>query len=472
MKNRNFKKNYLKITTFIKRRPLSSFFITLGLLFLVIIIGHALNQPKSQKQAVVPTKSVKLYSIGASPKATFQAKIEKAGVVKIIAQTSGIVQGITVTEGSQVLKGRELMTLSTNYQGGNALGIQASIAQNQYQNVVDTFGKQKDAIQKQKDIANITHDNFTDQQAIASSSANDTSSLISSNATILNSLNQQLTNDRNSATASPAAVIAEQGQINSLQGAQNQLAASLRSLQSQTDSSKPAGRLAEAQQNLTNEQLDIQDKALELNKEVSGLQAALAQVSADTMLPATPVSGTVQRVFVRIGQQVSPGTELATITASDDADDPQTIAVVDVPQQIAQNISKLENSDIHLAHSDIHLKPYFVSADATDGLLYSIFYTIPTDNAKLVTDGQYLNVDIPIGSVNTGSTVPFLPIDAVYQTQDANYLLLDKNNKAISQKVTLGNVFGNFIEVSNGLHSGDQVILDRNVVEGDSVKAQ
>ncbi|MGH7203211.1 MAG: biotin/lipoyl-binding protein [Candidatus Levyibacteriota bacterium] len=471
MKNNNLKAYYRKTTTFIKSRPLGSFFIVLGLLLLVILIGHFLNQPKAQKQAVVPTKSVKLYSIGASPKASFQAKIEKAGVVKIIAQTSGIVQGITVTEGSQVLKGRELITLSTNYQGGNALGIQASIAQNQYQNVVDTFGKQKDAIQKQKDIANITHDNFTDQQAIASASANDTSSLISSNATILNTLNQQLTNDRNNGV-STATASAEQGQINTLQGAQNQLTASLRSLQAQTDSGKPTGRLADAQRDLTNEQLDIQDKALELNKEVSGLQAALAQVSADTMLPATPVSGTVERVFVRVGQQVSPGTELATITASDDADDPQTIAVVDVPQQIAQNISKLENSDIHLAHSDIHLKPYFVSADATDGLLYSIFYTIPTDDAKLVTDGQYLNVNIPIGSVNTGSTVPFIPIDAVYQTQDANYLLLDKNNKAVSQKVTLGNVFGNFIEVSNGLHSGDQVILDRNVVEGDSVKTQ
>lgn len=470
MKNRNFKTYYKNVTSFIKRRPLGSFFITLGFLFLIIIIGHALNQPKPQKQAETITKSVKLYSIGSAPKATFQAKIEKAGVVKIVAQTGGIVQNIYVTEGTKVLKGKQLIGLSSNYQGGSAPAIQAQIANTQYSNVLDTYNQQSDAIQKQKDIANITHDNFIDQQAIASASASDTNALINSNQTILDALNQQLTNDRNN-NASSASISAEQSQINILQGGQNSLRQALRSLQAQTDSGKPAGRLADTQRDLAIEQLDLQKKALDLNKEVSGLQAALAQVNADTMLPASPINGTVERVFVRVGQLVSPGTVLATITADTNDNDPQTIAVVDVPQEIAQNISKLESSDIHLTSGEVHLKPFYVSTDATNGLLYSVFYTIPAKNINAVTDGQYVSVDIPVGSVNTGSTVPFVPIDAVYQTSDANYLLVEENGKAVARKVTLGNVFGSFIEVQNGLHHGDQVILDRNVIAGDKVNA-
>src|SRR6266568_1001208 len=464
---RSYIKRYKSTTGFIKRRPLGSFFIALGALFLVIFIGHMFNQPKQQQTTLPQAKSVKLYSIGSAPKATFQAKIEKAGVIKILAQTSGIVQSIAVSDGTEVSKGKHLLTLSSNYQGGNAPAISAQIAVAQYQNVADTFSQQQDAINKQKDLANSTFNNFSDQQAIASQSASNTNSLINNNQTLLDSLNQQLTTDRNATVPTPSTINTDESTVNTLQGAQNQLRASLASLQEQTDTTKPPGQLATTTRDLTIEQLNIQEKALELNKEVSGLQSELAQVNADTMLPASPVNGVVERVFVRPGQQVTPGTELAIITANEDS--AQTIAVVDVPQQIAQNISRLETSDMYLNGKAYQLKPFYISTDATNGLLYSVFYTIPTDRTSLVTDGQYVNVDIPVGPVNSGATVPFVPIDAVYQTQDSNYLLIDENNKAVTRKVTLGNVFGSFVEITDGLHMGDQIIVDRNIIAGDKV---
>ena len=117
----SFRKHYKSTTTFIKRRPLGSFFIALGLLFLVIIIGHIANQPKTQTTPPAPPIAVQLYSIGQAPKVSYEANIEKAGVIKIIAQTSGIVQNISVTEGTNVKKGQQIMSLASNYQGGNAL---------------------------------------------------------------------------------------------------------------------------------------------------------------------------------------------------------------------------------------------------------------------------------------------------------------------------------------------------------------
>ena len=463
---RSIRKKYKTITGFIKKRPLGSFFITLGLLFLIIVIGHLLNQPKPQPTIAPVAKQVKLYSIGAAPKATFQAKIEKAGVVKILAQTAGVVQSVKVTDGSNVNKGETIITLSTTYQGGNAPAISAQIAHAQYQNIADTYDQQKDAINKQKDIANSTFSNFQQQQAIASQSANNTNSLINTNQTVLNTLNQQLTTDQNNNVPSPT-LTPEEETINTLQGAQNTLRASLASLQQQTDTSLPQGILATKQRDLTLEQLAIQQKALDLNKEVSGLQSNLAQVNADTMLPASPVDGIVERVFVRPGQQVIPGTELAVITAKEGS--AQTIAVVDVPQEIAQNISRLEPSNIYLNGKSYNSKPFYVSTDATNGLLYSVFYNIPTNESAIVTDGQYVDVDIPIGSINSEATIPFVPIDAVYQTQDSNYLLLDENNKAVTRKVSLGNVFGSFVEITDGLYSGDQIIVNRNVIAGDNV---
>ncbi|HSX09037.1 MAG TPA: HlyD family efflux transporter periplasmic adaptor subunit [Candidatus Saccharimonadales bacterium] len=463
----SFRDRYKSTTSFIKRRPLGSFFIALGLLFLVIILGRILNQPKTTPTPAPQPKSVQLYSIGEAPKVMFEAKVEKAGTIKIVAQTSGIVQSISVKEGSNVNKGQQLISLATNYQGDSAPGVQAQIAQNQYQNVLDTYGAQEDAINQQRNIANATFQNYNEQQSIASQSASNTNSLINSNQTVLNALNQQLTTDQNNNVPAPT-LIPEESEINTLQGAQNQLRSSLSSLQEQTDSGKAPGLLAQAQQNLALDQLNVQEKALQLNKEVTQLQAELAAVNEDTMLPSSPVDGVVQRVFVHVGDQVSTGTELAVITAAEDSD--QTIAVVEVPAQIAQNISKLEPSELTIGDKNYNVKPFFVSASATDGLLYSVFYAVPKNATSALTDGEYVNVNIPVGAVKTGSTVPFVPIDSVYQTQDSNYLLLDENNKAVSQKVTLGNVFGNFVEIKKGLSAGNQVILDRSVVAGDKVK--
>ena len=409
----SFRSQYKSTTGFIKRRPLGSFFIALGLLFLVIIVGHILNQPKIEKPVAPTPKSVQLYSIGEAPKVTFEAKVEKAGDIKIVAQTAGIVQDVSVTDGSSVKKGEQLISLSTNYQGDSAPGVQSQLAQAQYQNVLDTFGAQEDAINQQRAIANNTFQNYNEQQSIASQSASNTTSLINNNQTVLDTLSQQLTTDQNNNVPAPT-LIPEESEINTLQGAQNQLKQSLLAAQEQTDSGKAPGLLAQAQQNLALDQINVQEKALELNKEVTQLQSELAAVNEDTMLPASPVDGVVERVFVHPGDQVSIGTELASITADEDSN--QTIAVVDVPQQIALNVSRLESSDVMINNKTYQIKPFYVSTDATDGLLYSIFYVIPKDATGSITDGQYLNFNIPVGSVKTGSTVPFVPIDAVYQT--------------------------------------------------------
>lgn len=462
----NIKNRYFTVTAFIKKRPMSSFLIALGLLFLSIIIGHVANLPKVQATPALPPIQVQLYSIGEAPKIAYEAKIEKAGVIKIVAQSSGIVQNISVTDGATVKKGDQIMTLSSNYQGGNAPALAAQIAQAQYQNVLDTFDEQNDAITQQMNVANDTYGNYIDQQSIASQSANNTSSLINNNQTVLNTLNQDLTNDQNSG-ASQSSILSEESEINTLQGAQNSLQASLSQLQEQTNGGRQPGILAQDSRNLTLDQLDIQQKSLALNKEVTGLQADMSQVNADAMLPASPVDGVVERVFVHPGDQVSVGTELAVISADEDSS--QTIAVVDVPQQIATHVSKLETSDFDINGATYNLTPFYISTDATDGLLYSVFYSLPKSATTNVTDGQYISANIPVGSPNTGATVPFVPIDAVYQTEDSNYILIDENNKAVARSVSLGNVYGSFIEIIKGLNYGDQVILDRNVIAGDKV---
>lgn len=458
------KKIYRQIVLFVKKRPFLLFFSTL-LVFLLLIISSMVLQPtKLQKNVPPSAKVVQVYNIGQTPKATFQAKIDKTGVIKIVSLAGGIVQNIFVNENDSVTAGEQLVTLSSTYQGGNAPALQAQLAQEQYTNDVTTFDKQKDILSKQRTIVTSTHDAFSDMQAIATQSAQDTSSLIDANQVILDQLQQQLSIARNNATTT-AELVPLEAQINQSQGGQNQLRQALRNLQEQTDSSKPAGIIADTQRDMVLEQLDVQEKSLELHKEMTRIQADLAVVSAQTMFPASPFAGTVERIYVRIGQQVSPGTPLAEITS----DTTHATAVVFVPGMIAKIISKLEDSVMHVGTTSYAIHPSFISSEATDGLLYAVRYPLPDEVDSLVADGSYTPIDVPVGVPDTSGAVPFVPIDAIYQTQDKNYVLLMVGNTATVREVTLGTVVGSLTEITSGLHAGDQVILDRTSIAGDKV---
>jgi multidrug efflux pump subunit AcrA (membrane-fusion protein) len=86
-----------------------------------------------------------------------------------------------------------------------------------------------------------------------------------------------------------------------------------------------------------------------------------------------------------------------------------------------------------------------------------------------VTNDGYITVQIPVGMFDTGSAVPFIPIDSVYQTETDTYVFVAKDKKAVTKPIKLGNVIGSFVEVESGLASGDMIILDRSIVGGDPV---
>jgi hypothetical protein len=90
--------------------------------------------------------------------------------------------------------------------------------------------------------------------------------------------------------------------------------------------------------------------------------------------------------------------------------------------------------------------------------------------SALFTEGNYVTVDIPVGAPDSSGITPFVPVDSVFQTQDESYVFIVQDNHAAAKKVRLGSVQGQFVSVEEGLGNNDQVITDRNVVEGDQVQ--
>jgi hypothetical protein len=141
-----------------------------------------------------------------------------------------------------------------------------------------------------------------------------------------------------------------------------------------------------------------------------------------------------------------------------------------VPSDIARNISYFEQSTIDFGKKQILMFPTSVSRDATSGTLYSVIYQLGDVAPGTLTDAAYVGVKIPIGTADTTNIDPFIPLDAVFQTQEEAFIyVVDSHNKAKTYKIKLGQIQGNYVEALSGVPKNARVIMNRNVIEGDKV---
>jgi len=465
-KIQQFKQKFLEL---IGKSPAKSFYVLLGLIILIIVLGNFLRRPaKNIAKDVIEPKKVEVFSIGEAPKVSLQAKVEKTGVIKIVAITGGIVNQIYKSEGQTVYQGETLAYLASNYNGASAPGVGRQIAQTNYNFVKDTYDTQKELIAKNREIIQKGNDQAEIVREITAKSIDETKSLISLNEGIINALDAQISELAAADPLDPNILGKQQTKSGFLAGL-NQARASLRSLEYQTNNENEPAELANLQEEVALKQLEIQEKSLELNKEVSRLNLYLAQIQESLSYPSAPCSGVVERVYVQLGQFVAPGTPIAQLRA----DKTSLKLVALVSQSIAAKVSLLEPSQLTLGKGQtIAIRPTYISTEPTDGGLYSIVY-YPEESLAL-KNAQYLAVSVPMGQSDALSSVPFIPIDAVYQTNEVAYVYLARNKRkqyrVISRRVTLGEVYGGFVEVHSGLRSADKIILDRNVIEGDRIK--
>jgi multidrug efflux pump subunit AcrA (membrane-fusion protein) len=459
---------YKRITRTILTYPERSFFGVLGVLFLFIIVGSFLSKPKIAKTTTeVTPKQIRVYSIGSAPRIQVAGQVETSGVVKIVAQSGGIVQKVYTQAGSKISQGDWIAWLSTNYQGGTIPTTTREIAQKNYDFVTANYDAQNDIISRQRSVADSAQSQAADMRTITNNSISDTQGLVSLNQDIVNTLKSQVDSLVSTGASDTLILQARQG----LAGAQaglNSLKVALSNAQYQASADNAPAHLANAQHDLAIAQLDLQKKSLDLNRELAQLNLNVAQISESLMYPSSPVSGTVERVYVLPGQNVSAGAVLATITANTRA----STVVAMLPEGTAKNISRLEKSKIIVGTTSIDVYPRYISTQPTDGSLYSVIYSIPPEFENVMANGSSVIVELPIGSAESTSAVPYVPLDAIYQTQSESYVYIASPSasrvlEAKSKKVHLGSVYGQYVEVDSGLAPNDQVITTRNVVEGD-----
>jgi multidrug efflux pump subunit AcrA (membrane-fusion protein) len=462
------KKNIKKKTTSFykvvkKQNPFVSLFIVLSLLLLTIAVSNFIKKPKIVEEIIAEIKAVATYSVGEAPRIEISAQVQQSQVITIVSLSGGVIRDLPVKVGEKVYRGQNVASLSTDYYGNNAAYVQKEIAQAQYDNVTETYDTQKELINKQKDLAEKQSENAEELRKIADASIGETQDLLELNESMLAGVDLAIENATTSAEISQL-----NAQKSQLLAGINQIKSGLRQAQYQGDDDKPPSELAQMSKEMTLEQIKIQEKALEMSKAISELQLKLAKIQAATMYPGTPVAGVVERIHVQENQMVSPGTPIATIRANTGA----TQLIARVSKNTAEKVSRVEATQVIINNQVVELYPDHVSTVATDGSLYSITYTLPEEYSNSFSNKGQVILSIPLGSADTTTVVPYLPLESVHQSELESTVFILDGETVISKTVTLGSIDGRFVAIESGLEAGDQIILDRDVVEGQSVTSK
>jgi multidrug efflux pump subunit AcrA (membrane-fusion protein) len=465
--NKKGKKIIKKILLFIQRKPFTAFFLVLGIFLFLMIVGNVLFSPKPEAvQNTNLPKKVQIYKLGSAPEISYQGKVEKIGVVKIIAQSVGIVSDINVSEGDAVDAGTNILSLSTTYSGGNVPSISRQIAQDQYENIKETYNTQIDIIKNQRETADKNKENTDLLRQITSQSAVDTQAVADLDKTIVDGIEANIKSleASNVNGSNDQQILGAKQSLAQFQGLLAQTNASFKNLQIQTNSNSSDTSGLAYQTAL--KQLDIQQKSLTTSLDIARLSYNIALINEAKMFPSSPFAGTVNKIFVHVGDDVKEGTVLANISGSNQ----HVKIVVNVPGDIAKNISSFESSTLYVGDKTITMLPTSISKDATNGTLYSVIYVLDDSLAPKLTDATYINVKIPVGVADTTNIDPFIPLDSVVQTQEEAFVYVADKNIVKIRKITLGQIQGRFVEVLSGLPNNSEVILNRNVIEGDKIQ--
>lgn len=200
-------------------------------------------------------------------------------------------------------------------------------------------------------------------------------------------------------------------------------------------------------------------------------QAKLTQARKNTSnaLLKSPIDGIINAKYVEVGAYLSPGTKLFQIVNIS-----RLKLVVSVPE--GQVVSLHLGQEVPVVTSVYPEVTYkgkitFIAAKGDETLNYPVEVEITNISGKELKAGMYGTATF---SLPKQDPLVLIPRGAFYAGISNNSIFVLQNGKAVSKQVTSGRVFGDKVEVRNGLNEGETVIISGqvNLTNGTPVSVQ
>ncbi len=456
------------IKRFAKSRPILFTLVLLLLLLLLIGVSDYMRQRNSTtEKSVKPVKKVQVFVVGDVPRVSVLGEVVKEHVVTVVAQNGGVISTVTVKSGDQVSAYKTLAIIGSDYQGNVLASVQKSLAGANYQHVAKTYDDQREIIAKQKEIAQASDENSSLLRDIQSDSLTGIEEQVKLNESLLTSVSESISALEQAPISSSSAntILAAKSSQSQILAGLEQLRASQRQIAYQASDDNPPAKIGQLSRDITIKQLELSEKALDLTKQTAALQVKLAQIAENTAKPAAPFAGTIEQVFVRQGMVVAPGAPIALLRGKNSS----VKLTVSIPAHYASQLNLVESAYAIIDDQKIELPlPYIPQEVSANGQL-SVQFQLE-DSLIEVSDGQRVQVSLPLGNQAASTVFPLVPMETVYLgAQDAT-VLVAKDGKAKTQAVVVGKLFGDFVSILSGLTPNDQLILDRTIVSDENIE--
>lgn len=211
--------------------------------------------------------------------------------------------------------------------------------------------------------------------------------------------------------------------------------------------------------------LKVELERLKLNRELAKIDTSIAEASDAALTPRSIFGGTVEYIGVRPGETVAPGTVIATIRGITD----NASLVASLPDDIAHRLDPRGVATLITdTGDDITLtQGYLAQGENTLGLR-SITFPLTLDVAHQFTNSEFVNIFLPLTNPEGQY---FIPIDALLSgPQGSSVLVLSGDDQVQEKSIQTTQVVGSFVLATGELNSHDQILLNHNVMPGDTVR--
>ncbi len=442
----------------LQKFPFITFYILLGTLVALIILGQFITKPSSITQATSPSpRTVNTFKLQDPISITLPAQVNNQRLITINSQTQGLITKINIVEGQKIKRGQTLVSIGTTNLGGNPATAGRQIAQTNLKFQKDNQSLQSDILNLQRRLSDQNKDLANDNRDLTNQSLSDTQKLFNDSQTIYNQVNDQLNLLLADPTTASSAASLQQTKL-SLQANLNQLSQAIRVSQLQADENKPPAQIANTSRELTQKQLDLQAKSQDLNLTLTKLNLELARINEALFYPASPINGTVQLVHVNPNQPISPGMPIATII---DAHESPLKITTSIPSSIYPYIDSSSTITFNHQDSQLNLNLIYLSLIPDSNNLHPAILT----TTQVVSNP--LPSDITI-NFTLKSDQFIIPIDSIYQSSNDSYVYIlketDQGFLTTKHPITTSKIIGNYI-ITSGLNEDDTIITSRYVTD-------
>lgn len=244
----------------------------------------------------------------------------------------------------------------------------------------------------------------------------------------------------------------------------------LRNIEGMKSQLELATSVFERQKNLWDQKIgtEVQYLQAKTNKESLEKQLASLNEQNDMTRIKSPISGVVDQVVVKIGENISPGMPAARIVNSSELK-----IVADVSEAYVTNIKKGNKVMVHIPElkQDIEAKVTFVGR-TIDPLSRTFRVDVKMPSLENLRPNMTGIIKVIFHTEPSAITVPVNLVQEV-NGEKVVYVAEDAGNQTVARKkvVEVGGVFNNLAQV-DGLEEGDSIITVgyQGLNDGDVVK--